>query len=142
MKFDFTDQIKQKSDEELTEIFIHAKDYNPDFVRLAEDELSNRNINLDSSKQIREEVKEFDRKQLQEGKPGSPLYIFFCFVLALLGGIIAIYAGYIYSRSKIKTKDGDEFYVYNSQTRELGKMMMWLGFGVFIFLLLKKLFTT
>lgn len=27
MKFDFTQQIKQKTDQELTEIFINAKDY-------------------------------------------------------------------------------------------------------------------
>jgi hypothetical protein len=34
MKFDFTQQIKQKTDKELTEIFINAKDYNPEFARL------------------------------------------------------------------------------------------------------------
>lgn len=54
MQFDFTDQIKQKTDKELTEIFINAKDYNPDFVSLAEKELQARNINIDASRQIRE----------------------------------------------------------------------------------------
>ncbi|MEP6844722.1 MAG: hypothetical protein ABI861_01905 [Panacibacter sp.] len=61
MKFDFTNQIKQKTDEELTEIFIHAKDYNPEFVQLAEQELSARNISLDTSKQIRVETNEVIR---------------------------------------------------------------------------------
>ncbi len=142
MKFDFTDQIKQKTDKELTEIFINAKEYNPDFVRLAQQELHARNINLDTSKQIKERVKQIDKRQLEQGKAGSPLYIFFCFVLALLGGLIAIYAGYIYSQSKTKTTDGEVFYVYNNETRQLGRIMMWVGIAIFLFLLFRQFLTT
>ena len=58
---------QKKTDQELTEIFINANDYNPDFLRLAEQELSIRNINLDASKQIREELKQVDKNQLKEG---------------------------------------------------------------------------
>jgi hypothetical protein len=36
MKLDFTQQIRQKTDQELTEVFINAKGYNPDFAKLAE----------------------------------------------------------------------------------------------------------
>lgn len=141
MKFDFTAQIKQKTDKELTEIFINAKDYNPDFVKLAEQELQNRNINLDTSKQIKEQVEQLDKIQLEHGKAGSPLYIFFCFVLALLGGLIAIYAGYIYSQSKIKSTEGEVFYVYDEQTRQLGRIMMWLGAAIFLFYLFRQFFS-
>lgn len=142
MKFDFSNQIKQKTNEELTEIFINAKDYNPDFLRLAEQELAIRNIDLDPSKQIKEELKETNTNQLKEGKAGSPLYLLLCFVLALLGGLIAIYAGYIYSYSKIKTSEGEEYFTYNEQTRELGKIIMWLGVGVFLSLLIWRLTKT
>lgn len=137
MQFDFTRQIKQKTNEELTEIFINASNYNPDFVALAEQELTARNINLDLPKQQRQEFKQTLNKQFEKEKSGSPLYIFLCFVLALFGGFIAIYAGYIYSRSKQKDETGKEFYVYNAQTRQLGTIMMWLGIAVLLFVLLK-----
>jgi hypothetical protein len=120
MQFDFTRQIKQKTNEELTEIFINASNYNPDFVALAEQELTARNINLDLPKQRRQEFKQTLNKQFEKEKSGSPLYIFLCFVLALFGGFIAIYAGYIYSQFKQKDETGKEFYVYNAQTRQLG----------------------
>jgi len=45
MQFDFTEQIRQKTDKELTDIFINAKDYNPEFIKLAEKELAARHIN-------------------------------------------------------------------------------------------------
>lgn len=137
MQFDFTRQIKQKTNEELTEIFINASNYNPDFVALAEQELTARNINLDLPKQQRQEFKQTLNKQFEKEKSGSPLYIFLCFVLALFGGFIAIYAGYIYSQSKQKDETGKEFYVYNAQTRQLGTIMMWLGIAVLLFVLLK-----
>lgn len=140
MKFDFTEQIKQKTDKELTEIFINIKDYNPEFVRLAVEELAARNINVDSSKQIRDKNKEINKEQLQKGKDGSPFYIFLCFVLALFGGFLAIYAGYIYSQSKIKDAEGKEYYAYNEQTRQLGKIMMWLGIAVLLFFVFKYCF--
>ncbi len=140
MKFDFIQQIKQKTDQELTEVFINAKDYNPEFVRLAEEELQSRNINLDSSKQIKEKKTITNKQQLQAGKSGSPFYIFICFLLALFGGLLGIYAGYIYSQSKMKDVDGEEYYAYNEQTRQYGKIIMWLGIGILSFFLLRYCF--
>jgi hypothetical protein len=138
MKFDFTDQIKQKTDKELTDIFINARDYNPDFVRLAEQELQARSINLDSSVKQKEKVSETLKEELKHGKDGNPLYIFFCFVLALLGGLLGIYAGYVYSQSKIRTADGESYYAYNKETRQLGKIMMLVGVAVILFLLFRN----
>jgi hypothetical protein len=138
MKIDFTSQIRQKTDSELKDIFIHAKDYSPEFIQATELELQVRNINIPVSKQIK--PKPVNRKQLEHGKPGSPLYIFLSFVLALFGGILGIYAGYIYSQSKITTEDGEQFYVYSEETRKLGKIMMLVGVGVILLFLLKGLF--
>jgi hypothetical protein len=137
MKFDFSDQIKQKTDKELTDVYINARDYNPDFVRLAEEELNARNINLDSSIKQRERVEQTVTEELKQGKDGNPLYIFFCFVLALLGGLLGIYAGYVYSQSKIKTANGESYYAYNKETRQLGKIMMMVGVAVILFFLLR-----
>lgn len=138
MKFDFTDQIKQKTDKELTDIFINARGYNPDFVRLAEKELQARSINLDSSVKQKEKVSETLKEELKQGKDGNPLYIFFCFVLALLGGLLGICAGYVYSQSKIRTADGESYYAYNKETRQLGKIMMLVGVAVILFFLFRK----
>lgn len=137
MQLDFTDQIKQKTDKELRDIFIHARDYNPDFVRLAEQELQARNIKLDDSLKQKEIVEQAVKAKLAEGKDGNPVYIFLCFVLALLGGLLAVYAGYIYSQSKIKTPEGESYFAYNKETRQLGKWMMLLGGAVFLFLILR-----
>jgi hypothetical protein len=79
-----------------------------------------------------------DNEQLEIGKQGSPLYLFICFVLAKSGGLIAIYAGYIYSQSKTTGNNDETFYVYNKQTRELGNIMMCIGIGVFVLVLLRK----
>lgn len=55
-------------------------------------------------------------KHLETGKAGSPLYIALCFVLALFGGILGIYAGYIYSKSKVK--DVDDVNFMHTMTRQ------------------------
>ena len=137
MKFDFTDQIKQKTDKELTDIYVNAKDYNPDFVKLAEVELQARKINIEGSTKQREKVEQTVTEELKNGKDGNPLYIFFCFVLALLGGLLGIYAGYVYSQSKIHAANGESYYAYNKETRQLGKIMMAVGGVVILFLLLR-----
>jgi hypothetical protein len=137
MKFDFTDQIKQKTDKELTDIYVNAKDYNPDFVKLAEEELQARNINLAGSTKQREKVEQAVTEELKQGRDGNPIYIFLCFVLALMGGLLGIYAGYVYSQSKINIANGESYYAYNKETRRLGKLMMMVGAGaIFVILLI------
>ena len=136
MKFDFSDQIKQKTDKELTDIYINARDYNPDFVKLAEEELQARNINLNGSAKQKAIVDQTAIDQLKEGKDGNRFYIFICFILAIFGGLLGIYAGYVYSQSKIKTDDGESYYAYNKETRQLGKIMMWVGVAAIFILLI------
>jgi hypothetical protein len=140
MEFNFVDQIKQKSDEELTDNYINARDYNPEFVKLVEEEIKIRNINIDTSRQIKDNKEVVTKQKLQEGKDGSPLYILICFILAITGGFLGIYAGYIYSESKITDIDGEKFYVYNEQTRKKGKIMMWIGIGIVLLFLFKFCF--
>lgn len=124
---EFPEQIKRKTDKELIDIYVNPHEYQPAFVELAIEELGKRNINLDSYRQAREQKRQKASKQIETGKSGSPLYITLCFVLALFGGILGIYAGYIYSQSKVKDIDGREFYVYDDSTRKLGKLMMLIG---------------
>lgn len=138
MKLDFTNQINQKTDNELLEIFANANDYNPEFVNLAEQKLQARNINIDALKQNKESAKQVNRKELEQGKAGSPLYILLGFVFAILGGFIGIYTGYIYSRSKTKTAEGDQYYVYNPETRQFGNIMMGVGIASILLIIYKQ----
>ncbi|MGE9314838.1 hypothetical protein ACLOAU_24485 [Niabella sp. CJ426] len=138
MQPDFTLQIKKQTDQELTDIYNNPWNYNPTFVKLVEEELRLRNINLGAYTEVREQNEEVRKQQLQQGKKGSPLYILLSFVLALLGGLLGIYAGYIYSQSKIKDNNEEQYYVYDEQTRHWGKIIMWLGIGVFLFALLVR----
>lgn len=124
---EFPEQIKRKTDKELIDIYVNAHEYQPAFVELATGELEKRSVSLDGYKQVREQKKQKVSRRLETGKAGSPLYIMLCFVLALFGGILGIYAGYIYNQSKVKDVDGHEFYVYDDQTRKLGKLMMLIG---------------
>jgi hypothetical protein len=141
MNFDFSEQIKQKTNEELIEIFTHPKNYSPDFIALAENELVKRNVNIDNAKQERLKFEGENNQATYTEKSGSYLYIFICFLLALLGGLLGIYAGYIYSNSKIKDEHGIEYYVYDKQTRDLGKIIMWIGIAVLLFFLLRFCFS-
>jgi hypothetical protein len=131
---EFPEQIKRKTDKELINIYLNAHEYQPAFVELATGELGKRNISLDGYKQVKEQKNQKVSKQLEIGKAGSPLYITLCFVLALFGGILGIYAGYIYSQSKVKDIEGREFYVYDDSTRKLGKLMMLIGIIAIIIL--------
>lgn len=138
MKFDFADQIKQKTDKELADIYINSRNYNPEFVQLAKQELLARNIVLDSFAVQKEAAEQTVKEELKEGRDRNPLYIFFCFILALLGGLLGIYAGYVYSQSKIKADDGELYYAYNKQTRQMGKLMMLVGVLACLFIIFRQ----
>ena len=134
----FTQQIKKHTDQELADIYSNSDDYNPEFVELVKNELQLRKVNIEPLTEIKEHNGELNNQQLQQGKKGSSLYIFLSFVLALLGGLLGIYAGYIYSQSKIKNNQEGEYYVYDEPRRQWGKIIMWMGVGIFLFSLLVR----
>ncbi len=123
----FKSQVKQKTDDELIEIFSKSLDYQPDFIKILEEELTERNIPIAPLKKIRADAYEVSDKKIQMGEQGSTLYIALCFLFAILGGIISIVAGYIYAYSKRKDSQGKSFYYYNEQTRKYGKWMLLVG---------------
>jgi hypothetical protein len=79
------------------------------------------------------------QKNWRKAKPGNTLYIILGFVSSILGGILGIIAGYIYSRSKHKELRDGSYYVYDQRTRDLGTGMMLLGFAVIALTILFKL---
>jgi hypothetical protein len=52
--------------------------------------------------------------------------------------LLGIYAGYVYSQSKIKTDDGESYYAYNKETRRMGKLMMLVGVLSILFIIFSQ----
>ena len=128
----FKDQVEQKTDKELMDIFIKSQDYQEEFVLVVEEELKKRNVSLDSIKQIKSKADEISNKKIEEGVQGNTFWIAIYFLSAILGGIISIVAGYIYAYSKRKNIEGEAYYYYNEQTRKYGKLMLIVGIIMFI----------
>ena len=113
MTQDFETQIKEKTDNQLSEIFLNANDYQPEFIKLVELELMHRKIPLDTLIFIRKKNDEISDESLELGKQGSQGWIVAAFLLSLFGGLWGIVAGYQYAYSKHKNAKGNEYYYYN-----------------------------
>lgn len=123
--------IKEKNDNELTDIFINSGGYQPEFIILVEKEIENRKIPVDSLLNIRKQQEELSDSKLKIGEQGSQFWITAAFIGSILGGIWAIFAGYSYAYSKHKSKNGKEYFVYNDSTRKYGRIMLAIGLTVF-----------
>jgi hypothetical protein len=123
--------IKEKSNSELTDIYIKNSGYQEEFMKLVEIELVNRNIPLNSLIKFREEQANIDESKLELGQQGSQFWITAAFIGSIFGGIWAIFAGYSYAYSKHKSKNGKEYFVYNESTRKYGRIMFTIGCTIF-----------
>ncbi|MCW3074718.1 MAG: hypothetical protein JWP69_1787 [Flaviaesturariibacter sp.] len=127
MPFDFEMQISDKSDKELLQIYKKADEYQDNFIVAIETELEKRNLDFLKAKQQRDKRAEVLDELAQKPERGNTFYIVLGFVSALLGGLLGIIAGYVYSRSKRTSITGNRFFAYDQQTRDLGTVMMGLG---------------
>ncbi|MBI5857130.1 MAG: hypothetical protein HZB42_05730 [Sphingobacteriales bacterium] len=125
MDFDFKEQLKAKTDQELIDIYVNQDGFQENFVSAAIEELQLRKINIEEFRKEKElnEIRGLEKKFT--GIPGNSVYITLAFISAFLGGIIGIIAGYVYSQSK---KEG--YYVYDAKTRGYGKIMFIIGIFV------------
>jgi hypothetical protein len=130
--------IKEKSDSELTDIFIKNSGYQEEFMIGVQEELTNRNIPLDSLLKFREEQNQIDDTKLEQGEQGSQFWITAAFIGSIFGGIWAIFAGYSYAYSKHKVK-GKEYFVYNESTRKYGRIMLTVGCIIFALALFSRI---
>jgi len=128
----FKEQVEQKTDQELIDIFVKSQDYQEEFISVVDDELKRRNVPLDSVKQIKSESNEVINKKIEDGVQGNTFWIVICFLAAILGGIISIIAGYIYAYSKRRNLQGETYYYYNKQTRKYGKIILIIGIIMFL----------
>jgi hypothetical protein len=131
--------IKEKTNNELTDIYIKNSGYQEEFMRLVEIELTNRNIPIDSLQKFREEQESIDDTKLEQGEQGSQFWITAAFIGSIFGGIWGVFAGYSYAYSKHNVK-GKEYFVYNESTRKYGRIMLTIGCVIFAIALYRVLF--
>ena len=84
------DYLRKKQDNELVYIFMHANNYQPEFIALVEEELICRGISLDDLREKRGELK--DRPPVRKKEIGGWL-TFFLFVGVGLGALISVAMG-------------------------------------------------
>ncbi len=131
--------IKEKSDSELTDIFIKNNGYQEEFMLEVQQELTIRNIPIESLLKLRDEQNRIDDSILEQGEQGSQFWITAAFIGAIFGGIWAIFAGYSYAFSKHRVK-GVEYFVYNESTRKYGKIMLTIGCVILALVLYVRFF--
>ena len=136
---DFENQIKEKTDNQLSEIFINANKYQPEFIKLVELELVHRKIPIDSLKFIKEKQDKILDESLEIGKQGNPVWIIVSFISSLFGGLPGIVAGYVYAYSMHKNSKGDKYYYYNESTRKYGRWILIMGCTVLGLAILSKI---
>jgi hypothetical protein len=120
-------RVKAKTDDKLIDIYLNAKDYQPEFIKLVEQELAYRKIPLATLQIIKDKKVEFSDETLARGIQGDRRYMVVCYIAAVLGGLISIVAGYVYAYSKHKNSKGEEIFVYNESTRKDGRQMLVIG---------------
>jgi hypothetical protein len=120
--------IKQKSDEELLEIFTQMDEYTEQKRELVLKEIKNRNL---YTEQLQKKMEHY-QSELYKGIEGS--HIVAGYVFCVLGGIIGLAIALQYLNATIKTADGELIYKYNESTRQAGKGML-IVFAIVVVLL-------
>jgi hypothetical protein len=146
MNENFASQISEKSDEELLHIFKRPEEYQSSYIELVEKELQKREVNHGQIKVELDRIKSenIHRNQIldelvKDGEPGDPVFITLGFISAILGGLLGIVAGYIYSNSKRTSLSGAKYYAYDKRTRDFGSAMMIIGIVVLLFSVLYRI---
>lgn len=129
----FEEQIAKKTEEELKEIVINDEKYQFEFVSLAEKELLNREIPIDSVLESRKLKYENIIASLEKGKKANFLLVLFsyfgvsAFNYGKFGsGMFFMFLAYSWAFSKKKFK-GESYFVYDEKSRQDGKNLLFIG---------------
>ena len=132
MTYDFNALVKSKPTDELLEMLRDAHQFQPDMIIAVTDELNARNVDTTELMAKRTALYEENETLLSSGKEGNSLYLVICFIASILGGLLGIIGGYIYSFSKTTSLAGNRYYVYDKATRQWGRIIFWVGISCFL----------
>ncbi len=136
--------LNQFENSELEEIFQNQEDWTIEDVYIAQKILDGRGV------KIKNEVIENYRKQslvqTQKGEPGNWVWMLCsaaCIVFGLFINILLVLAGlgmsYYLAFGKNTDADGNNYFIYNDPTRQIGKIML---FGGIPLIILEFIFST
>ena len=140
----FNKQIKEKSDDELAEIYINRHDYQPEFSKAVEEELNARGIALAPLEETKKNTREISDEAYKKGLPGNQTYIILNFIAPLFGFFVPIFflapffAGYRYRFKKRTDPYHVTHFYYDNQTRKYGKWLFILGCVMLVFYVVVK----
>lgn len=125
---DFHSVMSTRTDRELIDIVsISRNDYQPEAIKAAEEELSKRNINLDTIEKTKKGI--CNDIELRKTKAQKPLQTYWKVLTFIFPGILNLFFAFVF------TVDG-----YDTRTREMWK---WTAYGfcfyVVIILLIRML---
>lgn len=135
----FSEIIRAKSDQELIEMYLDSKSYQPEFVQLLTEELQQRKLPIESLDIIKSKEEQTSDKALALGQQGNPIYLVLIAISALAGGVGAIIGGYIYAYSTQVDNSGNKQFVYNESTRKWGQRILGIGVVALLFTLISKI---
>lgn len=126
MSEEFRQIIKQKTDADLCEIYLNKSSYQPEFYKLASQEIYMRSIDLNA---LNEQLAEKEKAQSGPFLPvdGNPLFMIRHLVGAAIIGPFGIAKGYKYVYSTTIAADGQTYFTYNEPTRNFGRVIMVTG---------------
>lgn len=93
----FSIVVREKTTDELVNIFNQAYNWNKDFINVVEAELSQRGIDLQKYRLERAKIYSEKEAEFQNGKQGNSLYIVLGVILSLTANLSGIIIGYIYN---------------------------------------------
>ncbi|MBS1587518.1 MAG: hypothetical protein JSS82_18440 [Bacteroidetes bacterium] len=132
MDLDFSALAAEKTDAELTDIYLFPKKYQDGFFEAAKAELQRRGVDLaplDESKRLKAAK---ETPPLVHEERGERMHLFIFFLLAFLGGLIGIVAGHHYGYSKRNGLNGERYYEFDKDTRTFGRIIFFTGIAALI----------
>lgn len=135
----FKQTIKSKTDAQLLEISLNKSDYQKQFIEIVDEEIAIRGLNAPSIVAIENETDINNNNQFVCEEHGNKTWIAIWFIIAFLGGLLSIIAGYTYAFSKKINSNGDKFYTYDKETRDSGKLILIIGVIVLILVIFYKI---
>jgi hypothetical protein len=138
MENNFNKLVKEKTDNELLDIYMNSKDYQVEFVNFVTEEITHRNLSIDTLDEIRSKKVEENDNLLVLGRKGNSAYLVLIAISALLGGLIGIIGGYIYAYSTVVDSQGNKLYVYDESTRKWGRIILGVGVVMLFLILVSK----